>query len=308
LKYLLLIFGFGSLVIFLTLYNTKPEHQNFVITLQSILTVITVLIAFFKNAFTDYKVTLSKPAMFAPEQFEDAFKDMMSKSLKKYNIFSLATEYVKGNYYEKNIDKLVIVVDNIDRCDKKTAYELLTNIKNFIGTEKGIIFLIPVDDEALKRHMREHNKENSKEADEFLRKFFNTTIKIKHFQPRDLFEFANKLNSKNQLGFKPDTINIVAKEYASNPRRIIQLFNNLTSELKTIESKYEKLFVEEHQSLIARLLIIREEWVDVFKEITKHPHLFHKFRDIKIVHDEKEVNLDNFKIFMERTKAVNANI
>ena len=63
--------------------------------------------------------------------------------------------------------------------------------------------------------------------------------------------YANKLNSNNTLGFTPDTINIVAKEYASNPRRIIQLFNNLTSELKTIEAKYGKEFIEEHQSLIA---------------------------------------------------------
>lgn len=296
------------LILTFSMISSLHLETKWELTLQSIVAFSSMIIAFYKNIFTDYKVTIQKPIMFAPEQFEDAFKDMMSKSLKKYHIFSLATEYVRGNHYEKNIDKIVIVVDNIDRCDKKTAYELLTNIKNFIGTEKGIIFLVPVDDEALKRHMQEHNKENSKEADEFLRKFFNTTIKIKHFQPRDLFEFANKLNSKSKLGFKPDTINIVAKEYASNPRRIIQLFNNLTSELKTIESKYEKLFVEEHQSLIAKLLIVREEWADVFKEITKHPHTFHQFKEIKIVHDEKEVNLDNFKIFMERTKAVNANI
>lgn len=308
LKYFLLILLFGIIAIGLTFQYVEVDDKGLVITLQSIFTLITALIAFFKNAFTDYKITLSKPMMFAPEQFEDAFQDMMSKSLRKHNIFSLATEYVKGNHYEKNIDKLVIVVDNIDRCDKKTAYELLTNIKNFIGKEKGIIFLVPVDDEALRRHMQEHNKENSKEADEFLRKFFNTTIKIKHFQPRDLFEFAYKLNFKNQLGFTPDTINIVAKEYASNPRRIIQLFNNLTSELKTIEAKYEKKFIEEHQSLIAKLLIIREEWADVFKEITKHPHIFYQFKEIKIYQDEKEVNLENFKIFMERTKAVNANI
>ena len=296
------------LILTFSMISSLQLETKWELTLQSIVVFGSMIIAFYKNIFTDYKVTIQKPVMFAPEQFEDAFKDMMSKSLKKYHIFSLAYEYVKGNYHEKNIDKLVIVIDNIDRCDKKTAYELLTNIKNFIGTEKGIIFLVPVDDEALKRHMQEHNKENSKEADEFLRKFFNTTIKIKHFQPRDLFEFANKINSNKTLGFTPDTVNIVAKEYASNPRRIIQLFNNLTSELKTIEAKYEKSFVEEHQSLIAKLLIIREEWADVFKEITKHPHLFHQFKVIKILQDEKEINLDNFKIFMERTKAVNSGL
>lgn len=296
------------LILTFAMISSLQLETKWELTLQSIVAFGSMIIAFYKNIFTDYKVTIQKPVMFAPEQFEDAFKDMMSKSLKKYDIFSLAYEYVKGNHYEKNIDKLVIVVDNIDRCDKKTAYELLTNIKNFIGTEKGIIFLVPVDDEALKRHMQEHNKENSKEADEFLRKFFNTTIKIKHFQPRDLFEFANKLNSNNILGFTPDTVNIVAKEYASNPRRIIQLFNNLTSELRMIEAKYDKEFTEEHQSLIAKLLIVREEWADVFKEITKHPHMFYQFAKIEIFQEEKVIDLKNFIVFMEQTKAIRADI
>lgn len=307
-KYFIYILIFAGIMLFSANYMRNYLDIDYQITVQVIITLLMALIAFFKNAFTDYKVTISKPAMFAPEQFEEIFKEITQWLFNKKQLAHprkwISEKSIKENVYTK----LVIVVDNIDRCDKKTAYELLTNIKNFIGTEKGIIFLVPVDDEALKRHMQEHNKENSKEADEFLRKFFNTTIKIKHFQPRDLFEFANKLNSNNTLGFTPDTINIVAKEYASNPRRIIQLFNNLTSELRTIEAKYEKEFTEEHQSLIAKLLIVREEWADVFKEITKHPHLFHQFKEIKTYQDEKEVNLDNFKIFMERTKAVSANL
>ncbi|MDX9743946.1 MAG: P-loop NTPase fold protein [Arcobacteraceae bacterium] len=303
-EYLVLILVFGLILVCLSYTLLDNDEKSTTITIQAIFTIVVALIAFFKNAFTDYKITLSKPAMFAPEQFEEAFDEITQWLFHKKQL-THPRKWISEKSIKENVcDKLVIVVDNIDRCDKKTAYELLTNIKNFIGTEKGIIFLVPVDDEALRRHMQEHNKENSKEADEFLRKFFNTTIKIKHFQPRDLFEFANKLNSKNQLGFAPDTINIVAKEYASNPRRIIQLFNNLTSELKNIEAKYGKDFIEEHQSLIAKLLIIREEWADVFKEITKYPHIFHQFKVIKISQDDKEVNLDNFKIFMERTKAV----
>lgn len=307
-EYLVLILLFGLILVGLSYKFLDNNEKSVTVTIQAILTIIVALIAFFKNAFTDYKITLSKPAMFAPEQFEEAFDEITQWLFNKKQFAHPRKWISEKSIRENTCDKLVIVVDNIDRCDKKTAYELLTNIKNFIGTEKGIIFLVPVDDEALRRHMQEHNKENSKEADEFLRKFFNTTIKIKHFQPRDLFEFAYKLNSKNQLGFTPDTINIVAKEYASNPRRIIQLFNNLTSELKTIEAKYEKKFIEEHQSLIAKLLIIREEWADVFKEITKHPHIFYQFKEIKIHNDEKEINLDNFKIFMERTKAVNSDL
>ncbi len=303
-NYLWLILGFGFLTIVLTYFLLDRDKQSFVITIQAILTVITALIAFFKNAFTDYKITLSKPAMFAPEQFEEAF-DEITQWLFEQKQFAHPKKWISEKSIRENIyTKLVIVVDNIDRCDKKTAYELLTNIKNFIGKKEGIVFLVPVDDEALKRHMQEHNKENGKEADEFLRKFFNTTIKIKHFQPRDLFEFANSLNIKNELDFKPDTINIVAKEYASNPRRIIQLFNNLIAELRTIEAKHGKEFVEINQSLIAKLLIIREEWAEIFKSITEHPHKFINFNQTSILDKRSAFENATFNLFMNRTKAI----
>lgn len=307
-EYLVYILLFGFLLVGLSYYFLDKEKNSLTLTIQSILTIIVALVAFFKNAFTDYKITLSKPAMFAPEQFEEAFEEITQWLFNQKQIAHpkkwISEKSIKENVYTK----LVIVVDNIDRCDKKTAYELLTNIKNFIGKKEGIIFLVPVDDEALKRHMQEHNKENSKEADEFLRKFFNTTIKIKHFQPRDLFEFANKLNSNNTLGFTPDTINIVAKEYASNPRRIIQLFNNLTSELKTIEAKYGKEFIEKYQSLIAKLLIVREEWADVFKEITKHPHKFTNFDRKSHLDHSSFFDDELFNLFMNRTKAITSNV
>jgi hypothetical protein len=158
--------------------------------------------------------------------------------------------------------------------------------------------------------MQEHNKENGKEADEFLRKFFNTTLKIKHFQPRDLFEYADSLNQKYILGFNPDTINIVAKEYASNPRRIIQLFNNLTTELKALESKHEKEFCEKNQSLIAKLLIIREEWANIFKKITEQPQLIYKYNENVYDQEEKNEKLqyELFKTFMQKTRAINSDI
>lgn len=239
--------------------------------------------------------------MFAPEQFEDAFHDMIDKSLKKYNTMNSIKEYVTGNSYEKNIDKLVIVIDNIDRCDRKTAYELLTNIKNFIKKTEGIIFLVPVDDEALKRHIQGHNNENEKEAEEFLRKFFNVTLKIKHFQPRDLFEFTKKLNITHDLGLNPDTLNIIAKEYASNPRRIIQTLNNLSTELKILELKHGTEFIDKHQNIITKLLIIREEWSDIFKTITKAPHSI-----FSSILDDNQANKP-FSAFMERTRAITAN-
>jgi len=295
----------GIFLIILLVVPLLSIDKDLKLTLQAIITFFALFVAFFKNAFSDYKITIQEPLIFAPEQFENIFDDMMSKSLKKYSLFSLAKEWVTGNHYEKDIDKIVIIIDNIDRCDKETAYELLTNIKNFLE-RPGIIFVVPIDDSALRRHLKEKNNEDSKEADEFLRKFFNVTLKIKHFQSRDLFIFTNDLNKKYDLNLQADTIDIIAKEYATNPRRIIQLLNNLISELNIVEQKYESDFVEDNESLIAKLLIIREEWSCVYKQISEKPHILKNDSEIILIEDTKLK--EDVLHFLKRTKAISENV
>jgi len=274
------------------------------ITIPLFIAVIGMSVSIARNFFDSYKVTVQNPKIFAPEQFEDIFDEMVDGALNTTTI-TKPQKWIKGEFTENKIDKLVIIVDNIDRCDKETAYELLTNIKNFLE-RKGIIFVVPIDDSALRRHLKEKNNEDSKEADEFLRKFFNVTLKIKHFHARDLFIFTNELNKKYELNLQADTIDIIAKEYATNPRRIIQLLNNLISELNIVEQKYTSEFVESNESLIVKLLIIREEWSYVYKQISEKPHILKN--DSEILFTEDTMLKKDVLHFLNRTKAISENV
>ena len=296
---LIVIVGLSS--VFLMSDDTPIDLK---ITIPLSIAVIGMSISIARNFFDSYKVTVQNPKIFAPEQFEDIFDEMVDGALSTTTI-TKPQKWIKGEFIENKIDKLVIIVDNIDRCDKETAYELLTNIKNFLERE-GIIFVVPIDDSALRRHLKEKNNEDSKEADEFLRKFFNVTLKIKHFHSRDLFIFTNDLNKKYELNLQADTIDIIAKEYATNPRRIIQLLNNLISELNIVEQKYESVFVEENESLIAKLLIIREEWSCVYKQISEKPHILKN--DSEILLTEGTKLKEDVLYFLKRTKAISENV
>jgi len=131
-----------------------------------------------------------------------------------------------------------------------------------------------------------------------LRKFFNVTFKIRKFLPRDLFLFTKQLAQDKGLSLSPDTIDIISKEYATNPRRIIQLLNNLITEFKFLEKKYGKDFVNNYESLITKMLIIREEWSDLYKNIVDQPHLFFEYEEINNINDQQ-------KIFFKKTIAIN---
>ena len=255
------------------------------ISIYSLFALFSVLLGILTGCFNQLKVAISKPFMFAPEQFEQCFQEMMEEALKP-NIIQRAFQFITRNPDCISHKKIVIVIDNIDRCNSEQSYNLLTDIKTFLCDERfNIVFVIPVDDEALRKHIlnKSHNNntdECARDKEEFLRKFFNVTLRIKPHQPTEMYEFAQKLNTKYSLGFNSATINIASKEYAKNPRRVIQLFNNLSAEL----ANYDDAFASKYETLICKILIIREEYNDFYQELLKDYTLLSKteFSDKKL--------------------------
>ena len=106
-----------------------------------------------RGAFKEVKINIQRPHFFAPEQFEECFNEMCDKALSEKDVLKSYLKYIKGETGEDGISRLIIVIDNVDRCSPELAYELLTNIKNFLGQKHHTIFVIPVDEEALKKHI-----------------------------------------------------------------------------------------------------------------------------------------------------------
>ena len=262
----------------------------------SVITLLGLLITIFSGIFQKLKVQINKPVVFAPEQFEDCFRNMILKALKKRSIinsvYTKTKDYVTiGECSITNLEKLVIVIDNIDRCHNEIAYQLLTDIKTFLSDEKiNVVFVIPVDDEALKRNLFSKNDCNN-EKEEFLRKFFNIALRIKPHQTTELNSYARELNNRNELGFNTDTLALCSKEFATNPRRIIQLFNNLSSEL----CQYSSEFIEKNESVICAILILREEYPEYYKKILYDPYLF---KNCRIENNERDEKLKSFIRFV----------
>ena len=297
----IVIVAFIILVIIISILNIQVEWKA---PILSIITLLGLLISVINGVFHNLKISINKPSLFAPEQFENCFKQMMEISLIKENYIirnlKKIVQYVKrGETTITNLEKIVIVIDNIDRCHSAMAYQLLTDIKTFLSKEQyNIVFVIPVDDEALKKHLFSNSSNNldqcNKDKEEFLRKFFNVTLRIKPHQTLEMGKFAREVNKKYSLGFKSDTLALAAKEFATNPRRIIQLFNNLSTEL----SLYPKEFALKNEAIICAVIILREEYNDFYKDAVNNAKLligeysekdkYYKNIDKKEVKDEYE--------------------
>lgn len=297
-------------IISIILFLIPSVNMEWKIAIPTIGSLGTFLLALLNGCFYDLKISYGKPALFAPEQFEACFKEMMSKCLKRKNWFQKVWNAIKdyvdaGESSVVDLEKLIIVIDNIDRCPSEMAYQLLTDIKTFLSNANyNLVFIVPVDDEALKKHLfRKWNKqageEINKEKEEFLRKFFNVTLRIKPHQETELQHFAHEINKENKLGYTSDTLAIVAKEFSDNPRRIIQLLNNLSGE----QALYSEKFVADNETAICAALILREEYPEFYKKATRNLDAVRKFTEEESKDKNGETN-EGLMAFMRVADAI----
>jgi hypothetical protein len=119
-----------------------------------------------------------------------------------------------------NRPRLVVAIDNLDRCSPDLVDQLLATIKTYLDpagktlTNVDVVFLIAADEKAIRRHMTARElerrtaaialtssgsesevyasaaKEASDYVDEFLRKFFSATIPLKDALDEELRDYA----------------------------------------------------------------------------------------------------------------------
>lgn len=224
------------------------------------------------------------------------------------------------------VRRLVIAIDNLDRCSPGRVTEILSSIKTFLepafsegsGEEKPTVsetirqlfgkrldsltrmcFIVAADDVALRRHLtaQELSKKSWKEdggaekselpvevrtaVDEYLRKFFGASLRIRGLLDEDIRRFtADELEQFNRSrGLSEDLshrlVELTSQGLKRNPRRIKQFVNNLQVRLQMLAERKEKerIQIEAEVLVVAKLAIIEEEFVEEFEELEEDPTL-----------------------------------
>lgn len=182
---------------------------------------------------------------------------------------------------EADAEKVVISVDNLDRCESQTAYEVLVSLKTFLENDR-CIYLIPCDDKALESHLNAINQDdyfgNTRNEREFLRKFFQTHIRIPPFQTEYVEEYAQEQNQELKKSFDEETIDIVANAHFENPRRIKHSINRLVS-LRSIarEREAEEILspgrITDNTPFLAKVSVLEEDFPEFYNELLEDPYL-----------------------------------
>ena len=187
-----------------------------------------LVVLFTRSVVVVSKDTITRPVYFSEDQFERKFGEIVN---------------------DAKCSKLVIIVDNLDRCSHDLVVDTLSTIKTFLEPkgERKCIFVIPCDDIAIRQHVKaayrvlSNDGEDGSSSDpdqyaiEYLRKFFSGSIKIDPFLPEEIESYIEHLLTQMKLTEDlPDDENstlvqMVGFLFRENPRQLKQFLNNLTS-------------------------------------------------------------------------------
>ncbi len=212
-----------------------------------------------------------------PEQFKKVFIDNL-------------VEYLRSSGKQR----LLIVVDDIDRCDPQTVVQALAAIRQLsdsqelgqlLGdTTKGCQFLVPCDERqvvlALEADGYGDNQINAGYHDyhgELLRKFFDVVVRMSDVLPDDLGDYAAMLGIELGLADK-ECREIVAITGARDPRQVKKLLNALRLSHENIGRRVGALLPSFNQMIALdeteRLLVaLRETVPEAYEEIAANPSM-----------------------------------
>ncbi len=228
-----------------------------------------------------------------PEQFKDLF-------IKHTAIFSREHDL-----------ELLVVLDDLDRCEPETVVEALASIRQLSGGQKytprdgdkyhgeelpmRCRFLIPCDDKQVVLALetdgyfagRDGASYHDYQNEELLRKFFDVVVRMDGFIPEDMVSYAGKmLKSANILsdkdvGMVQELIGAIAPRDPRQVKKLVNAYLVFKAKLNVIQAS-KRFRMENTLSCFDKTLLfviaLQETVPDVFEQLVESSSLLQQLR------------------------------
>lgn len=190
-----------------------------------------------------------------------------------YDLFYYLREQVK----DLHPLKIIIFVDDLDRCRPSKAISILESMKLAMNT-KGIVFVVAAEREILERitEKGKYGEQNLVDGNSFLKKIIQVFFNLPPLTDEVVDKYVKTLmdRSGNLQAISAQARQIIIKMFStgsgSNPREIKRLINNF-SILYGFAPKISK------PEVIALMLVIQQRWPIVFQNILSNREAFVNF-------------------------------
>ena len=168
--------------------------------------------------------------------------------------------------------KLIVIVDDIERCDKKIAREYLFLIKE-VATMQSCVSIFVTDYNILNELV--YKKTDSKLSADFLSKFFNYRINLRNELPEDVFNFYDKYFKESDPAFQ-SIYELVCMSPGTWYRTIVSGFQQKISNEKNNKKTYhldENILKKRIEDLEIRLSLFNS-LINNYRSVVKFYNVF----------------------------------
>ena len=128
--------------------------------------------------------------------------------------------------------KVLVVLDNLDRLPGDDAVAALGEVRSFVELPKSrCLFLVPLDRDALERHLRKSMGQDAQAAHDYLDKFFNLDVLLTQPAAADLRQSVLDMLTELFPGVVRESLSLVAEVLADaadgSPRAAKRLANGI---------------------------------------------------------------------------------
>lgn len=217
----------------------------------------------------------------------------------------------------KDINKVVVVFDNLDRVSGDKAIEIISTIKAFLDPvdkdlkERDVVFIIPCDEKAIKKHLKYSliidEEDDESYVNEYLKKFFNTIIWIPDFYITELEKLAILTLKKTKINeFQNEDLSaLISLVFTENPRQIIQFVNILVANyILLLNSKINDFKIKKSVPQLAKYLLLRQFFPNIIEQMKQGNIYRLDLNDFIPIESIEKLEWDNFKNFYYLTRHI----
>lgn len=227
-------------------------------------------------------VTRGASAPTSEDQFAATFND-------------LVTDALAAGVFKRNPDRLVIFIDELDRCDGRTVVATLDSLRSFLDADR-CIFIVAADQQVLETALTSYVRQSTPSdpanpyysaGSEYLDKTFHYQLSLPDLLPRRLSGFAadlvrGKPGPWSEVASIERVVSVLIPNHVRSPRRAKTLLNSfaLLFELARRRCDVGHLAGDPvgRAEEIAVLACLRVEFPLFARELRQHPRLIEAAR------------------------------
>jgi hypothetical protein len=166
--------------------------------------------------------------------------------------------------------RIVIFIDDLDRCSPNKALEVLESIKLFLDIE-GFAFVIGLSHKTVTQLITQAYQTTGVKGEDYIKKIIQIPIKIPSWSDDNIIDLIDNQISANlneeYTKFLRQNSTMIAKVVEYNPRQLKRFINNVIIAFETFASNKNSQQIKFDEIFLVKIL--KKEWPDFYSEFIK---------------------------------------